>query len=207
MNDLAKLTAAQRRVVELMRNGWKLRSQEGIDGPRPWLSKGGPLTVEKIATGTLYALSDRGIIVKPKRTYPISKWILTDAWKADAEDASEPMRLFVYGTLKHGREPARIRGDIFDLGSFPGVVRAGDPEASIVIGEVMDVDAAKLEGFDRIEGVAAGLYRRLKVHVLDDDDEPTGEEVFVYEYARSIRDHKRIESGEWLGERAPWTPR
>lgn len=117
-------------------------------------------------------------------------------------------RLFVYGTLKHGREAARIRGDIFDLGSYPGVVHAGDPDAGIVIGEVMDVDAGKLDEFDQLEGVASGLYRRLKVHVLDEDDEPTGEEVFVYEYARTIReDCKRIASGEWTGEDAPWTPK
>jgi gamma-glutamylaminecyclotransferase len=72
-------------------------------------------------------------------------------------------RIFVYGSLRRGERANGLLADatfvgeartavgftLYDLGSFPGVVRCGD---RAVLGELYEVDDATLERLDRYEG-------------------------------------------------------
>ncbi len=98
--------------------------------------------------------------------------------------------LFAYGTLvprepgprrRAGWRPDAVRGRLYDLGPYPGLVDLDDPGASWVEGFVRPVDEAELTGrLDPYEGVDEGLYRR----------EPTttraGRPAWVYTYARPL---------------------
>jgi gamma-glutamylcyclotransferase (GGCT)/AIG2-like uncharacterized protein YtfP len=80
--------------------------------------------------------------------------------------------LFVYGTLLSGggkesllrdcrllRE-ATVRGTLFDLGRYPALVMGAD---SIVHGELWSCTAETLEALDSYEGVAEGLFERVRI--------------------------------------------
>jgi len=113
------------------------------------------------------------------------------------------VRLFVYGTLRHGdvRAPmlatARRLGTftvdgfaLYDLGSFPGV-RSGD---GAVVGELVEFDdVALLDFLDEVEGVheTPPLYRREQVTV-------DGRPAWLYVYARPVAPGRRIARGDWL---------
>ena len=86
----------------------------------------------------------------------------------------EPIRLFVYGTLRVGRsnysaiarfvvavEPATTQGALVDLGSFPALV----PGPGIAEGEVLTIKPECFEITDRIEGTAHGFYQRRQIEV------------------------------------------
>lgn len=101
-----------------------------------------------------------------------------------------PGLLFAYGTLGPGfGSPAeagrwradRVRGRLYDLGPYPGLVDLGDPAAGWVEGFVRPVDADELrDRLDPYEGVDEGLYRR-EAAVTE-----SGEAVWVYVYARPL---------------------
>jgi len=88
-------------------------------------------------------------------------------------------RVFVYGTLKRGchnhhflagqeflGEARTVPGyALFLLGDYPGMVRRIGTFDD-VIGEVWAVDTAGLTALDELEGVGAGLYERVPVHLL-----------------------------------------
>lgn len=106
-------------------------------------------------------------------------------------------RLFVYGTLKRGlSNHSYLDGQVFvgkartspvyrmfDLGGYPGMVRAGAGGAEIE-GEVWDVDDACLRSLDVLEDVAGGEYERVTVEL-----EPpfVGRDVEGYVYLREVR--------------------
>ena len=80
--------------------------------------------------------------------------------------------LFAYGTLIP-REEARlasegwvqdaVRGRLYDLGAYPGLVDLDDPCAGWVEGYVRPVTIEELEGpLDRYEDVSRGLFRRVQ---------------------------------------------
>lgn len=81
--------------------------------------------------------------------------------------------LFTYGTLgPSDPEAARsegwvedaVRGRLYDLGPYPGLVDHDDPRAGWVEGFVRDVSWEQLTGsLDSYEGVSEGLYRRVSV--------------------------------------------
>jgi gamma-glutamylcyclotransferase (GGCT)/AIG2-like uncharacterized protein YtfP len=120
-------------------------------------------------------------------------------------------RVFVYGTLLAG-EPnhrllARARrvceastGEgfaLFDLGAFPGMVRAR--EASVVVGEVYEVDGPTLEALDRLEGHPR-FYERTEITLASPAE---GEPVWTYLLRpEQVAGRKRIESGSWRAHRA-----
>lgn len=94
-------------------------------------------------------------------------------------------RIFVYGTLKRGlsnhsylagqRYLSEARTQplyrLFDLGGYPGMVRA--PEGGVSIeGEIWQIDAACLERLDRLEDVEGGEYERTFIALA----EPFGRE-------------------------------
>jgi glycerophosphoryl diester phosphodiesterase len=124
--------------------------------------------------------------------------------------------IFVYGTLRPASAPAgiravtrtlrslgpaRVRGRLYDLGSYPGAVP--DPGATCWIeGELVGLgaDSPPLAWFDEYEGIdpddpERGLFRRERVLALD----RAGREVacWIYAYARSVAGRRAIPAGIW----------
>jgi gamma-glutamylcyclotransferase (GGCT)/AIG2-like uncharacterized protein YtfP len=116
------------------------------------------------------------------------------------------VRLFVYGTLKdpealtrllgdreHWREVGlgAVRGALFDLGDFPGLIEsesAGDVVRGMVI-ELVEPEVA-LTRLDAYEGVHDGLYVRREVSVrLEGGRSLTA---WVYVYNRPVGKGRRI---------------
>lgn len=129
----------------------------------------------------------------------------------ETNNRTETLKVFVYGTLKIGFRLAplfddvrtsvkvgKIRGSLYSLELFPGVVL---DEKDEVIGEVhtfsqsSEVIKEVLKRMDNIEGYNPqrnpedNLYNRKTVLVETDSGT---EECFVYEYARSVNNLKRI---------------
>lgn len=100
--------------------------------------------------------------------------------------------VFVYGTLKRGREnhvwiarqrfvrEARTRPlyRMHDMGGYPGLVRAENGLA--IDGEIWEVDAAGLAQLDILEDIEGGEYERVPIE-LDD-----GSAVQGYLYLRDV---------------------
>lgn len=121
--------------------------------------------------------------------------------------------VFVYGTLRRGEVnditrlrpaphyvgPARLRGVLYDLGAYPGVILGGP---GWVQGEVYAIAPALEEELDRIEELApvpTGEYLRRHVPVQ------LGDRVLkclLYEIAPSrVQGRPRIASGDWCRRR------
>jgi gamma-glutamylcyclotransferase (GGCT)/AIG2-like uncharacterized protein YtfP len=97
---------------------------------------------------------------------------------------------------------AVIPGDLFDLGSYPGL----RPGKGRVAGELYTIrDRDVLIRLDQFEGVVVdrpteSLYLREWIRLI----EPMGAEAWVYFYNRSPAREQRIVGGSWrvhLGER------
>src|SRR5687768_12748274 len=119
--------------------------------------------------------------------------------------------LFAYGTLIPGCEPAQmnsicsrleligeatVRGILYDLGTFPGVVE-GD---GIVRGVVLRVPPDAWPATDAYEGCpipggADGLFRRIMTRATLHN----GEEIdcWLYVYARNVGVQHIVASGDW----------
>jgi len=126
-------------------------------------------------------------------------------------------RIFLYGTLRRGGSRdvlkfyegaafvsvARLRGTLYDLGNYPGLIL--DDEADFVIGELFDVTVQALAGLDEWEGIDpskpdAGEYRRLQTTVEKPDGSP--QQCWVYEIRSEVcAGRPVIESGDWLSHR------
>ncbi len=116
-----------------------------------------------------------------------------------------PELLFAYGTLtpdgpdeaeRGGWEPDKVRGRLYDLGTFPALIDIDDPEAGWVAGYVSAIEPAKrFEQLDEYEGVAEGLYRRVRATTQG------GREVWVYLYACPLPVHARGPIERWDGPR------
>ena len=84
-------------------------------------------------------------------------------------------RLFVYGSLLRGQahagmvadqpvQPATLRGNLWRLpAGYPALVP--DPSGSPIHGELLDLEAPRLNFLDHFEGVGKGLYRRERCQV------------------------------------------
>jgi gamma-glutamylcyclotransferase (GGCT)/AIG2-like uncharacterized protein YtfP len=82
-----------------------------------------------------------------------------------------------------------VRGALYDLGEYPGLVESAGDER--VPGLILELDdAAALARLDRYEGVDEGLYVRRRVVVTRDDG--TVDEVWIYFYVRSVEGRERI---------------
>jgi gamma-glutamylcyclotransferase (GGCT)/AIG2-like uncharacterized protein YtfP len=116
----------------------------------------------------------------------------------------EPNELiFFYGTLRTGggREgilagcshvgPASVRGHVYDLGEFPALVLGSDSE---VRGELWVCPRETLLALDTYEGVAAGLFRRVRARVAGSDS-------WVYVAGPALEgrlsEERRLAGGRW----------
>jgi len=104
--------------------------------------------------------------------------------------------------------PCRIRGVLFDLGSFPGAMPPADVpkdlRASLTAPPVVHGELFRLEGrdvvsvLDQYEGYdpdrpATSLFVRRRTVLI----EPEGQEAFVYWYNRSVDGKPRLPLGDW----------
>lgn len=100
---------------------------------------------------------------------------------------------------------ARIRGDLYDVGGYPGMV-AGD---GLVCGTLYRIDDPVIvPEIDAFEDIVPGeeaesLYRREQHPVLNADGVPTGQTAWVYVFNKSLAEDPKIESGDWLKEGEP----
>jgi gamma-glutamylcyclotransferase (GGCT)/AIG2-like uncharacterized protein YtfP len=116
-----------------------------------------------------------------------------------------PRLLFAYGTLvpresgrriAEGWRPDAVRGRLFDLGPYPGLVDLDDPASAWVEGFVRRVEEAELTGrLDPYEGVDEGLYRREATVTRD------GRAAWVYVYSRPLPHGARGPIDRWEGGR------
>ncbi len=119
-------------------------------------------------------------------------------------------KVLVYGTLLAGEHnhrllaSARCLGEamtcegfaLFDLGAFPGMVRARE---GTVVGEVYEVDRETLAALDRLEG-HPDFYRRTEITLAPPMD---AEPVWTYLLRpEQVAGRKQIPSGSWRGRRA-----
>ncbi len=118
--------------------------------------------------------------------------------------------VFVYGTLRRGEAndinrlrpaprllgTARIRGTLYDLGPYPGLLLGGE---TWVQGEVYAITAELEAQLDRIEEVApvpSGEYARRHVDVELDDRRRLNCLVYEIDPMR-VQGRPRIASGDW----------
>lgn len=101
--------------------------------------------------------------------------------------------LFAYGLLQPGyrppktmtrHEPDAVRGQLFDLGPYPGAVKLG-VGPNWIEGQAIWLDASELGELDAFEGVAFGQYERVRVTTRE------GRTAWAYQYARPLRPEAR----------------
>jgi len=123
----------------------------------------------------------------------------------------EPFRLFVYGHLRRGQAgyrllaleqrtkwlgEAKVRGRLYDLGDYPGLVLGSD---GIVQGELIAFDDptlwAALDDYEDCDpsDSEASEYRRIEVGLLGSGH------AWVYVYNRPVESMAPIASGTWQG--------
>jgi len=114
--------------------------------------------------------------------------------------------IFIYGSLRRGnvtaisiRFPnsgfiaeATVRGNLYDLGAFPGLVVS--ESNSTVNGELYEVDDELLSKLDEFE--ASTNYLRKQVEISFNDHNETG---WTYEPDPAFHSfHTLITSGDWM---------
>jgi len=114
--------------------------------------------------------------------------------------------VFVYGSLRRGGEnamsvrfpdssfiaTATVKGSLYDLGAYPGLL--SNESASLVIGEVYELDDGLLSVLDRFE--AAGDYWRKPVEISFGADIRMG---WTYEpFPELCCQRTLITSGDWI---------
>jgi len=119
--------------------------------------------------------------------------------------------LFAYGTLIPGCEPApmrpictrmyvigeaTVRGILYDLDAFPGVVEG----AGAVRGVVLRVPSDAWGAMDAYEGCpvpggSEGLCKRIIARARLDSGEDV--DCWLYVYARDVSGRRAVKSGDW----------
>jgi gamma-glutamylcyclotransferase (GGCT)/AIG2-like uncharacterized protein YtfP len=135
---------------------------------------------------------------------------LSNAKKVLRDDSDTSGLLFAYGTLTPDGPEAEaaggwsadsVRGRLFDLGPYPGLVDLGNPSCGWVEGFVRPVDEAELrDRLDPYEGVAEGLFRRTAAATR------SGRVAWVYVYARPLTPLARGPLARWVGIRGVFGP-
>ena len=120
--------------------------------------------------------------------------------------------LFAYGTLIPGCEPshmspicsqmqvvceATVRGTLYDLGAFPGVIIEGD---GVVCGVVLRIPSDAWTAMDAYEGCPIpggdeGLFRRIQTRATLDSGGAI--DCWLYVYARDVSRARIVPSGDW----------
>jgi gamma-glutamylcyclotransferase (GGCT)/AIG2-like uncharacterized protein YtfP len=104
--------------------------------------------------------------------------------------------VFVYGTLKRGFRANRLIADseflgpaktapnfrLFNVGSFPGLVRAEDGVS--VEGELYEVSPETLEYLDQYEGVDSGFYSREEISIVEPKPRKANSYIFQQDTAK-----------------------
>ena len=118
------------------------------------------------------------------------------------------MKIFVYGTLRKGARAfdfylagddtkhvgqTTIRGDLYDMGWYPGIINAGVPEAGTVVGDVFEVTQETLASLDSYEGYPY-LYRRDEI--MTDDGQIV--QTYVFNDAEVAAARPLVPLGDWL---------
>ncbi len=118
-------------------------------------------------------------------------------------------RVFVYGTLMSGFGNNRLMqgrlvgrattaGMLYNLNGFPGLRQ--DDGHGTVYGEVWDIDDASLAALDRLEGVAVGLYDRIRV--VANVERHGSVEAWAYQISqRHTVGRQLVPNGDWAGMR------
>src|SRR5690349_14426751 len=120
----------------------------------------------------------------------------------------QPIHLFVYGTLRSGAAPpeiadvarrlefvchATVRGRLYQLGDYPGLILDDSSDAPLVPGDIVLVpDAATLAALDAYEGFHASnpdnsLFRR--THVITTLPDGQQRTCWIYAYKGDIPSH------------------
>lgn len=130
-------------------------------------------------------------------------------------------QLFVYGSLRSGFRsnayeyisryfdlvgPARVKGQLFDMGEYPAAVPAGDEK--FIIGELYKIRNEKefswaICQLDDYEGVVVEaheepLYRREVCEVVLDDNKTSAVAAWIYWFNGDVNGKPVIESGDTL---------
>jgi gamma-glutamylcyclotransferase (GGCT)/AIG2-like uncharacterized protein YtfP len=109
-------------------------------------------------------------------------------------------RLFAYGTLmpsdlsalaREGWSADAVRGRLFDVGAYPGLIDLDVADAGWVEGYVRPVEPLEMEAFDRWEDVDLGTYRRAETTTRG------GVLVWVYVYAWPLPPRARGPLPRW----------
>jgi gamma-glutamylcyclotransferase (GGCT)/AIG2-like uncharacterized protein YtfP len=123
-------------------------------------------------------------------------------------------QVFAYGTLKRGFsrfhlpvlarlrrrvEPAELRGTLYDLGTYPGLVLQGEGTVKGEVHLFADIEQA-LGVLDRLEGYLgdgnpANLFRRQLVEARD--RRGRRRRCWTYVYAGRTSELQHIDSGMW----------
>jgi gamma-glutamylcyclotransferase (GGCT)/AIG2-like uncharacterized protein YtfP len=103
--------------------------------------------------------------------------------------------IFVYGILK-GRadaQPARVQGyRLIDMGSFPAAIPA---KGGAIVGELIFVDDATIEEFDRIEGHPDFYVRTDVIVETGDGDSVELHQAQFYVVDQSYHDAPSLDTG------------
>lgn len=109
--------------------------------------------------------------------------------------------VFVYGTLKRGHyNHGWLKGSLFvknatttndyllyNLGSFPGMIKSPKGKGKCVKGEIFKVTDSVLRDLDMLEGVDVDFYERVRISLLD-----TQEPVWGYLYCKDVSSFQEI---------------
>lgn len=119
--------------------------------------------------------------------------------------------LFVYGTLRSGEAgiaeiglagrvtslgPARVAGQLYDLGDYPGATLGGD---SVIVGELLQpCDETMLATMDTYElfdpaNPAGSEYLRVTATTLD-----SSLSIWIYVYNFPLEGARLVPGGDWL---------
>lgn len=127
--------------------------------------------------------------------------------------------LFAYGTLIPGMEPpvmsavvrrltvvgpATIKGRLYDLGSYPGVVL--DSKPGLVRGHLLRVPSDRLwHALDAYEGCdpPENLFRRVKTAAVCEDGRQV--DCWVYVFNRDPTAAREVQCGCWMTHRSKRT--
>ena len=99
--------------------------------------------------------------------------------------------IYFYGTLKNSSivDGYAVKGRLFDLGSFPGIILGGEKD---IPGQVAIVSDSKLKSLDSYEGVPF-LYTRERATARSIDEPKEAIDVWVYQWAGETSQYKEID--------------
>ncbi len=94
--------------------------------------------------------------------------------------------------------PCWFRGDMFDLGGYPGVI-SGNGLCEGERWRVRDVSIVPdLDAFEDVtDDPATSLYQRVRIELLSSTGMSTGETAWIYRYNRSVAGLRRVTPGIW----------